>query len=71
MKRQARSWSSLLRSEHHYARSNATRALGDMKAHSAEKALVALLRGEQDVGVIEQTSLALWMLGARKVWLTE
>jgi len=54
-----------LRSEYPYVRANSARALGDMKAHAAERALVALLRGEQDGGVIEQTSLALWMLGAR------
>jgi hypothetical protein len=46
-------------------RSNSARALGDMKAHAAELALVALLRGEQDGGVIEQASLALRVLAAR------
>ena len=56
-----------LLSEHPYVRANSARALGDMKAHAAELALVALLRGEQDGGVIEQTSLALWMLGSRDV----
>ena len=54
-----------LHSEHPYVRANSARALGDMKAQAAEGALVALLRGEQDDGVIEQTSLALRMLGAR------
>ena len=46
-----------LLSEHPYVRSNSARTLGDMKVHAAERALVALLRGEQDGGVIEQTSL--------------
>lgn len=55
-----------LRSEHHYVRANSARALGNMKAYSAGQALITLLRGEQDGGVIEQASLALRMLGARE-----
>jgi HEAT repeat protein len=55
-----------LRSDHQYVRANSARALGDMKAYSAEQALKTLLRGEQDGGVIEQTSLALRMIGARE-----
>jgi len=54
-----------LRSEHHYVRANSARALGDMRVRSAGPALISLLRGEQDGGVIEQASLALWMIGAR------
>jgi HEAT repeat protein len=54
-----------LLSEHHYVRANSARALGEMKAYSAEQALITLLRGEHDGGVIEQASLALRMIGAR------
>ncbi len=54
-----------LRSGHHYVRANSARTLGDMRAYSAERPLIALLKGEQDGGVIEQTSLALWRIGAR------
>jgi hypothetical protein len=55
-----------LLSEYPYVRANSARALGDMKAYSAERPLVTLLRGEQDGGVIERTSLALRMIGARE-----
>jgi HEAT repeat protein len=55
-----------LLSEHPNVRANCARALGDMKAYSAEQALITLLKGEQDAGVIEQSSLALRMIGARE-----
>jgi HEAT repeat protein len=55
-----------LHSKDPYVRANAARALGDMKAYSAETALISLLGRELDSGVIEQTSLALWMIRARK-----
>lgn len=54
-----------LHSDHHYVRANAARALDDMKVFSAGPALIALLKDEQDGSVIEQTSLALQMIGAR------
>jgi HEAT repeat protein len=50
---------------HHYVRSNAARALGDMGVKSAAKPLTDLLSKEKDGGVIEQTSLALANLGAK------
>ena len=55
-----------LLSEYPYVRANSARALGDMKANSAKQPLIKLLRGEQDGGVIEQTSLALQMMGAKE-----
>jgi HEAT repeat protein len=55
-----------LLSKYPYVRANSARALGDMKAQSAEQSLITLLRREQDGGVIEQTSLALRMIGARE-----
>jgi HEAT repeat protein len=55
-----------LLSEYPYVRANSARALGDMKEYSAGQALITLLRGEQDGGVIEQTSLALRMIGAKE-----
>lgn len=48
---------------HHYVRSNAARALGDMKVAAAAKPLTELLRTETDGGVIQQASLALANLG--------
>jgi len=55
-----------LLSKHPYVRANSARALGDMKIYSAEWPLITLLRGEQEGGVIEQTSLALRIIGARE-----
>lgn len=52
--------------QHRYVRSNAARALGDMKVKAAAKSLIELLRKEADGGVIEQTSLALWKIGAKE-----
>ncbi len=52
----------------HYSppvRANAARALGDMGAKGAVDSLVALLDGEADGGVIQQTSLALQLLAAK------
>jgi HEAT repeat protein len=43
---------------HHYVRSNAARALGDMKVAAAAKSLVELLQKEKNGGVIQQASLA-------------
>jgi hypothetical protein len=48
---------------HHYVRSNAARALGDMKITAAAKPLTELLQNEKNGGVIQQTSLALANLG--------
>jgi HEAT repeat protein len=53
-----------LRSDSPYVRANSARALGDIKAYSAKRALITLLSSEQDGGVIEQTSLALQMMRA-------
>jgi HEAT repeat protein len=44
---------------HHYVRSNAARALGDMRVAAAAKPLTRLLEKETNGGVIQQTSLAL------------
>ncbi|SPE34664.1 hypothetical protein SBA2_980019 [Acidobacteriia bacterium SbA2] len=55
-----------LLSEHHYVRANAARALGEIRAATAGRALIDLLMREQDGGVIEQASLALSMIGARE-----
>jgi hypothetical protein len=52
--------------KHRYVRSNAARALGDMKVKAATRHLIELLRKETDGGVIEQTSLALWKIGAKE-----
>jgi hypothetical protein len=46
-----------------YVRSNAARALGDMRVAAAAKPLTDLLRKEANGGVIQQTSLALGNLG--------
>lgn len=54
-----------LDSESSYVRANAARALGEIRDVSAAPALIGLLTSEQDNGVIEQTSLALQMLGAK------
>jgi hypothetical protein len=48
-----------LSDRHHYVRSNAARALGDMRVAAAAGPLTKLLKKEKDGGVIEQTSLAL------------
>ena len=55
-----------LHDKHRYVRSNAARALGDMRVKSAAKHLIELFRKETDGGVIEQTSLALWKIGAKE-----
>jgi hypothetical protein len=55
-----------LSSPHHYVRANAARALGEMNIYTAAPKLIALLKTEPDNGVIEQTSLALQMIKARK-----
>jgi hypothetical protein len=52
-----------LSDSHHYVRSNAARALGDMKVATAARPLTDLLQKEQDGGVIQQMSLALGNLG--------
>jgi hypothetical protein len=52
--------------KHRYVRANAARALGDMKVKAAAKPLIELLRKETDGGVIQQTSLALWLIGANE-----
>jgi RNA polymerase sigma factor (sigma-70 family) len=44
---------------HHYVRSNAARALGDMRVAAAAKPLIELLKKEDNGGVIQQTALAL------------
>ncbi len=51
--------------KHPHVRANAARALGEMRAQSASYRLIDLLHRENDGGVIEQTSLALRMLGAK------
>jgi hypothetical protein len=45
---------------------NAARALGEIKDRSASSSLIRLLGHEKDGGVIEQTTLALRMLGAKE-----
>ncbi len=52
--------------QHPYVRANAARALGEIKDRSASPSLIRLLGHEKDGGVIEQTTLALRMLGAKK-----
>ncbi len=49
----------LLSDPHHDVRSNAARALGDMRVAAAAKPLTELLKTETDGGVIQQTALAL------------
>jgi hypothetical protein len=55
-----------LHSKEHYVRSNAARALGEIKATSATPELISLLKLETDNGVIEQTSLALQTVRANQ-----
>jgi HEAT repeat protein len=52
--------------QHPYVRANAARALGEIEDRSASSSLIQLLEHEKDGGVIEQTSLALRMLGAKE-----
>ena len=52
--------------QHPYVRANAARALGEIKDRSASSSLIRLLGHEKDGGVIEQTTLALRMLGAKE-----
>jgi HEAT repeats len=52
--------------QHPYVRANAARALGEIKDRSASRSLIRLLGHEKDGGVIEQTTLALRMLGAKE-----
>jgi HEAT repeat protein len=47
---------------HHYVRSNAARALGDMRVAEAARPLTDLIARETNGGVIQQTSLALALL---------
>jgi RNA polymerase sigma factor (sigma-70 family) len=44
---------------HHYVRSNAARALGDMQVVAAGKPMIEMLKNETNGGVIQQTSGAL------------
>jgi HEAT repeat protein len=53
-----------LKSNEHYVRANAARALGELRYSQASRALIHLLEAEQDAGVLEQTSLALRMIKA-------
>lgn len=53
-----------LNRQHPHVRANAARALGEIGANAASSNLIRLLSYENDGGVIEQTALALWMLGA-------
>jgi HEAT repeat protein len=55
-----------LSSRSNYVRANAARALGEIHDVSATPDLVRTLKSEQDSGVIEQTALALRMLGAHE-----
>lgn len=52
--------------KHPHVRGNAARALGEIGARAAASKLIELLNRENDGGVIEQTSLALRMIGAKK-----
>jgi len=52
--------------QHPYVRANAARALGEIRDRSASASLILLLGREKDGGVIEQTTLALRMLGAKE-----
>jgi HEAT repeat protein len=52
--------------QHPYVRANAARALGEIKDRSASSSLIRLLGHEKDGGVIEQTTLALRILGAKE-----
>jgi hypothetical protein len=54
-----------LRSDEHYVRANAARALAELRYSRAAPELIHLLEVEQDSGVIEQTSLALRLIGAK------
>jgi len=55
-----------LSSESNYVRANAARALGEIHDVSATPDLIRTLKNEEDSGVIEQTALALQMLGAHE-----
>jgi HEAT repeat protein len=55
-----------LSSRSNYVRANAARALGEIHDVSATSDLMRTLKSEQDSGVIEQTALALQMLGAHE-----
>lgn len=52
--------------QHPYVRANAARALGEIKDGAALSNLIRLLGHEKDGRVIEQTALALRMLGAKE-----
>ena len=54
-----------LESEVAYVRANSARALGDMRVASAVPDLVFVIKNDDDGGVLEQTALALQMMGAR------
>lgn len=55
-----------LTDQHPYVRANAARALGEIRNGSPSLDLIRLLGHEKDGGVIEQTTLALQMLGAKE-----
>lgn len=55
-----------LLSNAHYVRANAARSLGEMHDSSAVPDLIRAIKKEEDAGVIEQSALALEMLGARE-----
>ena len=55
-----------LQSKSVYVRANAARALGEVHDTSAAPGLIKLLSDEPDSSVIEQTALALEMLGAKE-----
>jgi HEAT repeat protein len=55
-----------LNSKSNYVRANSARALGEIHDESASSDLIRALENEQDRGVIEQTALALQMLGAKE-----
>jgi HEAT repeat protein len=57
-----------LSSRSNYVRANAACALGEIHDVSATPDLMRTLKNEQDSGVIEQTALALQMLGALKLF---
>src|SRR5712691_6232807 len=55
-----------LSSKEIYVRANSARALGEIHDTSAAPDLISILKNEEDGGVIEQTALALEMLGAQE-----
>ncbi len=55
-----------LNSKSNYVRANSAESLRDIHDVSATRNLIRMLKNEQDSGVIEQTALALQMLGAEE-----